>query len=262
MLSLTKLILEIFDKNTTNKIKIGKSVLYGVVHGEYVQVTKDQYSVFKQELQSVNGQTFYEGPIGHEGITQQLLNKMGIKISAKSWEPSDDMLTGTAKIGRLVAGWWNQTLDDAVGLKNIKQEWERTGVSTSEPIEVAFKASVGNDVFEYLLNNFTDYSDKGRYSKEDFINALSQQAFNEDGSPTKALETFNLAGHDQVFPEDNNLPPGKLKKVEQAFSIFRDKHLIDMMKNTPGVYFAGSGHLDTISNIFLIKQQKSLQVGK
>lgn len=248
MILLTTLIRESMD--ITNKIRVGNSTLYGVVHGEQVQIKEKDYKALEAELSTVNGVTFYEGPEGHEPITKKLLkNFPTMNITSASWEPDESSLTGTAKVGSAVAGWWNQTLDDAVGLDNIKSAWEKTGLPMTSLIGDVFKASVGQDVFDYIINNFTDYSEEGRYSTQDFIDSLKQKGFDENGNPTEALETFNLAGHDQVFPEDNGLTPGKLKSSEQAFNLFRDRYLLNMMKKTPGVYFAGEGHITNIKNI-------------
>jgi hypothetical protein len=96
------------------------------------------------------------------------------------------------------------------------------------------------------MSGFTDYSERGRYSKEDFLNTLNTRGFDDSGNVTDALKDFNAAGHDQVFPEDNNLPFGSLKKGEQAFNRYRDEHLVNTMKTTRGIYFAGFGHLDNL----------------
>lgn len=247
MILLTTLICE---SSVTNKIRVGNSTLYGVIHGEQVQIKEKDYKTLEAELSVVNGKTFYEGPVGHEKVTQQLLNKFpSTDITSTSWEPDEKLLTGKAKVGNAVAGWWNQTLDDAVGLDNIKSAWKKTGLPTTSLIGDVFKASVGPQVFNYIINNFTDYSGEGRYSKTDFISSLNEKGFDESENPTEALKTFNLAGHDQVFPEDNNLNPGTLKSVEQSFNLFRDRYLLNMMKKTPGVYFAGDGHITNIKNI-------------
>ena len=248
MILLSKIIRELFENTNTNKIKIGNSVLYGVVHGERVQIKDTDRSVLKQELESVNGVTFYEGPKGHEPIVQKLLDTFGLDISSESWEPNDDELTGNARIGKLLAGWWNQTLEDKVGLTNLKDAWTRTNLPLTAKIGDVFKKSVGENEFTFIIKNFTDYSDKGRYSTKDFIDSLNQSGFDEKGNPTEALKTFNLAGHDQVFPEDNDLPIGKLKKAEIEFNSFRDKHLINQMKQVSGIYFAGEGHISNIKN--------------
>ncbi len=248
MILLTTLICE--SANITNKIRVGSSILYGVVHGERVQIKEKDYKGLETELSAADGATFYEGPIGHELVTKKLLKKFPtINITSTSWEPDEKLFTGKAKVGSAVAGWWNQTLEDAVGLENIKSAWKKTGLPTTSLIGDVFKTSVGQEVFDYIINNFTDYSKEGRYSKQDFINSLKQKGFDENGNPTEALETFNLAGHDQVFPKDNDLTPGKLKSSEQAFNLFRDKYLLNMMKKTPGVYFAGEDHITNIKNI-------------
>jgi hypothetical protein len=235
----------------TNKIQIGKSILYGAIHGSHIELSVNDYDTFAEELKSRNYFTFFEGP-SHEPITKELFSLClprtevsQIISKAKSWEPPENKFTDNSAIGRLVAGWWNQTFDDAVGLENLKNEWMKTGVSLDKTIKEAFSKSVGN-LYQTILDNFTGYEAYGRYSKQAFLNTLGERAFDDAGNFTDALYDFNQAGHDQVFPEDNNLPYGKLKESEQSFNKERDLHLIEEMKTTAGVYFAGSGHLDNL----------------
>jgi hypothetical protein len=238
----------------TNKISIGRSVLYGAVHGNHIQIRIDDYDVLVKELQSVNYNTFYEGPY-HEPITTELFSLFlspaevsRIQSNATSWEPSDDTFGDADLIGKLVAGWWNQTIADGQGLPNLKNAWADSGVPFTATIKEAFEASVGSS-YQLILDNFKGYERQKRYSRQDFLNILNERGFNDDGTPTDALIDFNEAGHDQVFPEDNGLPPGPIKKSEMSFNRKRDLHLIEMMKTKPGIYFAGAGHLDNIRTI-------------
>lgn len=248
------------DAPGTNKIKLSNgSVLYGVVHGQHVQLrnTEEEQNTFIAELDNVGGTTFYEGLEGHEEITTELLHMLYNKssIQAESWEPSIDTImnkSDNAAIGNLVAGWWNQSItQDSDGgktaINNIKSVWSKTGVSFDSTIGEAFRAATGR-YYDIILDNFTSYSDRGRYSTEEFVATLSQRGFN-GGVPTEALRDFNAAGHDQVFPEDNKLRPGPLKKTEQEFNLLRDEHLLNMMRTVRGMYFAGDGHIDNIKKL-------------
>lgn len=235
----------------TNKIKIGNSILYGVVHGNHVEVSVEDYDTFGEELNRI-GNTFYEGSTGHELVTQQLMElTIGKVLSGKSWEP--ESIPDSGKIGEAVAGWWNQSITEdndggVIAITNIRDAWTKTGLGFDVTIGQAFKASV-RDLYSSILKGFKSYNQYGRYSKTNFLNTLNQRGFDDNGNATEALKDFNSAGHDQVFPEDNNLPPGPLKKGEQAFNLYRDEHLINLMETQTGIYFSGSGHLDNIHKI-------------
>lgn len=56
--------------NKTNKIIIGNSVLYGVVHGSHVELKTTEQDAFAKALRNLP--TFYEGPKGHEPVTMEL----------------------------------------------------------------------------------------------------------------------------------------------------------------------------------------------
>jgi hypothetical protein len=212
----------------------------------------DDYDSLESQLRYRNYVTFFEGGESHETVTQEVLklclskNKFNEVMSkSKSWEPPDTAVGDAELIGKLVAGWWNQTIADGQGLPNLKNAWRDSGVAFNEPIGKAFKASVGS-AHQLILDKFTGYEKKGRYSKQDFIDTLAQRGFDDSENYTEALVDFNEAGHDQVFPEDSNLPPGPIKESEAAFNRARDLHLIELMKTTPGIYFAGDGHLDNL----------------
>jgi hypothetical protein len=247
----------IFEQDyETKKVKVGQSVLYGVEHRKYVFINSKDFHKLASELKRVDYSTYYEGP-SHEEPTKKLLELFDpdkkYLAKAESWEPPLKDFSGMAEVGLVVAGWWNQTIDDGTGLPNIKSVWKETGLSFDRTtIGEAFRKSVGNH-YQFILNNFTDYSEYGRYSKSEFVATLDKLGFDDDGNPTESLWDFNQAGHDQVFPEDNNLPDGNFKKSEYAFNRIRDLHLINLMKTNTGVFFAGHSHLDYIKEI--IKEQ-------
>jgi hypothetical protein len=237
----------------TKKIQIGNSVLYGVSHGNYVFVHENDWDDLENELLSKNA-TFFEGTAGHEKPVEELISYLIGKTTdtSDSWEPSDDVFGDAELIGKLVSGWWNQTIADGQGLSNLINAWRKSGVAFNETIGNAFKASVGSS-YQLILDNFQGYEENGRYSKEAFIDTLNKRGFADDKGKqyTEDLVDFNEAGHDQVFPEDQEppLPPGPIKNSEAAFNRTRDLHLIEMMKTTPGIYFAGDGHVDNLRNM-------------
>jgi hypothetical protein len=231
----------------TNKLQIKNSILYGVNHGSHVEIRVDEYDTLARQLTAVNGLVYHEGT-KIEPVVKELIELLHPNIIMQSWEPPAKNFSNIAAAGELVAGWWNQTFDDEVGFSNIKDAWVASGKPFTATIGEAFFASVGGN-YQLILDNFTDYSTFGRYSKQDFLNTLNEKGFNADGSYTEALYDFNQAGHDQVFPEDSGLPPGNLKSAEQAFNLERDNYIIHLMKNNNAVFFAGSGHLDNIRKL-------------
>lgn len=245
------------DAPGSKKIRLDNgSVLYGVVHGQYVEIAFSEYDLFATELESVGNKTFHEGPdgLGHEDVVKELMRiTVGTELVGTSWEPPKESIVDLAKIGSLVAGWWNETFDAdgrGQGFINLKSEWNKWGFSLTTSIGDAFAVAMGSS-YNTIIDNFTGYEEFGRYSKFDFLATLTQRAFDDKGNPTEALYDFNQAGHDQVFPEDQDppLPPGKLKAVEQEFNLARDKYLLEKMRRDRGVYFAGSGHIDNIRKL-------------
>jgi hypothetical protein len=246
----------IFEQDyETKKVKVGQSVLYGVDHGKYVFINSKDFHKLASELKRVDYSTYYEGP-SHEEPTKKLLELFDpdkkYLAKAESWEPPLEDFSGMAEIGLVLAGWWNQTIDDGTGLPNIKSVWGKTGLSLDgTTIGEAFRKSVGSH-YQTIINNFTDYSAYGRYSKNEFMLTLDEVGFDSAGNSTDALKKFNEAGHDQVFPEDAegfNLPPGKLHATQASLNRARDLHLIKLMKNNPGIYFAGYSHVDLVKEI-------------
>lgn len=251
------------NSNTTKTEKhtVGMSAVYGVTHSEkegFVHLLPKDYPTFAQELASVGYRTFFEGPSGHERSTLELFDLLEIKniITARSWEPSNEEFVSIRNelgydeaftaLGAKVAGWFNQTIDDGQGLPNMMSEWRKTGEPLTEKIGNVFRKSVGEVTYNLFLEHFTEYS--GRFSRRELTRYLDQPGFDANGNYTEALKEFNEAGHDQVFPEDEGLPFGKLKESEQNFNRIRRVHLKRMMQKNPGVYFIGIGHIDELRN--------------
>jgi hypothetical protein len=265
----------------TNKLIIGTSILYGVEHGSHVQLAIDDYDVFTKELKSINN-TFYEGPTGHESVTQELMKLAIAKIlSGESWEPSTEQFNeiaiqlndaeGLGNVGGNIAGWWNQWIrGDTDGGKtatnNIKSAWSKVDPTFETTIRDAFSRSVRD--ISLIERKWKTYKYQGKTYDWSYVSGLLDRAgWNISGigekkvvTPTQALIEFNEAGHFQVFPEDNTwnmetkkldgyYEEGELFEVQSMFNKIRDIHLVNMMNTARGIYFAGSGHLDNLRNM-------------
>jgi hypothetical protein len=206
-----------------------------------------------------NNNTYFEGNhdgAGHEDPTKTLLSYIiGNKYSSKTWEPDENQFEKIRKelmydkdftdLGQKVAGWFNQTFEDGQGGPNLKKAWDNTSANPTDKIGDVFKKSVGETTYNLFLQNFTEY----RISKQTFITMLKQPGYDKNGNPTTALEIVNLAGHDQLFPEDANLPADKLKQSEINFNTIRRTQLIRTMQNQAGVYFVGWGHIEELEKM-------------
>lgn len=259
------------DALKTNKITIGNSVLYGMNHGKHIELSIDDYDKFHDQLQSVGGQIFFEGPTGGDDlpIIEEVINSMYVgTIKKASWEPPPEEFAKRGDFGKLggiggtVAGWWNQWIrgDDDGGITataNIKSEWAKVDPSFSMTIGEVFGKSMGGNLSS-LRSKWKTYNYGGNeYTAEYVFGTLFSQRGWQGGKPTRALEEFNEAGHFQVFPEDSawdtktkkfdgNYEEGELFEAQHAFNKIRDEYLIFKMETNPGIYFAGSGHLDNI----------------
>jgi hypothetical protein len=243
----------------TKKVKIGNSVAYGVEHTKFVYVNYEDYATLYNELTLNNNNTYFEGnsdEADHEAPTKTLLSYIiGNKYSSKTWDPDENQFEEIRKelmydkdftdLGQKFAGWFNQTFDDGQGGPNVKGEWDRTSANPTDKIGDVLKKSVGQTTYNLFLENFTEY----RISKQTFITMLNQPGYDTNGNPTTALEIVNLAGHDQLFPEDANLPADKLKQSEINFNNIRRTHLIRTMQNQAGVYFVGWGHIEELEKM-------------
>jgi hypothetical protein len=243
----------------TKKVKIGNSVAYGVEHTKFVYVNYEDYATLYNELTLTNNNTYFEGNFegaGHEDPTKTLLSYIiGNKYSSKTWDPDENQFEEIRKelmydkdftdLATKLAGWFGQTFDDGQGGPNLKGEWDKTSANPTDKIGDVFKKSVGETTYNLFLENFTEY----RISKQTFITMLNQPGYDTNGNPTTALEIVNLAGHDHLFPEDANLPAGKLKQSEIYFNTIRRTHLIRTMQNQAGVYFVGWGHIEELEKM-------------
>lgn len=233
----------------TNKIKMSNgSVLYGVVHGAYVEILPEHYDELEQELVRVGGNTFYEGPVGHEEVTKELLKYVYDKdsITATSWEPTlrEDVSGDLYRVTELFGGGsdtlWGQIKDIVAergiatdktllevlaagsGQKSGMNNWWSEKVATKEQI---MELSSLSGVNTAILNRPYD-----TISKSEFVNFhLEVQK--------RAFASYEGKDYEQFIDSP-------IERKTTLISRIRQRNLYKLMRSTPAIYFAGASHVD------------------
>lgn len=225
----------------TIKYTKGNSVLYGVTHGQYVNISQDDYDVLYEELHKTSYTTYFEGAYGHEEITQVLLKLIlgNAVYKESSWEPPHDpnLYLVTELFGAEADASWNN-INRGVKEDNID-------VSGKRLIDVVAETSaywsdrkdrpytVGE--IQALLN--TAKGDTSIYS--DLFSEISKERFLKF---QKRMMIQAFASYEGKRGEQFVGSPLEIK--QKAVTAYRQTHLKNMMQTKPGVYFAGLGHVE------------------
>jgi hypothetical protein len=247
----------------TNKISLSNgSVLYGVDHANHVQLLPKEYETFKNELLSVNGNTFYEGPSGHEDVTIDLISFLyNGKIKSKSWEPefSDDIYDRLYKVTELFGSnsdpLWKEInsiiQEREISLKN-KELKDKTLVEIiSETSGPASKKTASKKQSSWS---------RAKHSTNDIeslvkLSGVDSSILNKNFSSVTKSDFIEFHGEAQrrAFAqyegEDYEKFIGSgIQKKATLVSRVRQRHLYKLMRKTPGIYFAGDSHVYDMEN--------------
>lgn len=241
----------------TNKLVLSNgSVLYGVVHGSYVEILPEDYDDLQRELEYVRGRTFYEGGDGHENVTKDLLKYLyKNSIKAESWEPvlREDVSAELYRVTELFGGGsdvlWKQlqsiVKDRDIPAKNMtlvevmavssgpapagKTEWWTSGKTTEQQIRELVKLSGVNDS---LLDKPYD-----TVSKSEFI--------------TFHLEIQRRAFASYEGDEYKEFVGSAIERKTTLISRIRQRSLYKLMRKIPAIYFAGTSHVDDLKRFII-----------
>lgn len=224
----------------TNKIILGNSVLYGINHGKYVELLSEEYDLFVQELTAVGGHTYYEGPIGHENVTEELIKLTGYtgpRPPASSWEPTIENKETARKLYRITEifgpsteTFWEQlnTIEgkNELTLVAVIEKWSNNRHSQTEIRELVELAKYPTT----LLDTPFKETDKATFRK--FHEDLQLRAFPE-------------------YEGDAGKPflGSPFQRKQELVSRIRRSSLIKNMKENPGIYFAGFSHVDKLKSM-------------
>jgi hypothetical protein len=245
-----------YDASYTLKFSYYNSVVYGVVHHDHVMVKSDDFHILTNEIKNVKYQTYYEGEM-HDNPTIQLLNLIDVnqyyKSKAKTWEPphNPDLYLVTELFGGEGDYLWSQ-INDAIGERNLD-------TSNMTVIDVLTETSIrrpGSKDTSYWSGGSTKY-------KVDDITDLLQ-----DSTIPSATSVFYkkfkdvtsdefIKAHKKIFIEvfagyegrrGKEFVGSKMEAREKQITTYRQEHLLEMMKEHPGVYFAGLSHVEDFIN--------------
>lgn len=232
----------------TNKVQIGNSVLYGVEHNQYVQISIDDYDTLEMELNRVNNQTFYEGLTGHEDVTLEVIKAViGTELVGESWdinmESGEDELRTILPLfgpafeeggkgifpnvqrklsGKILTG--NETLMQVLLMADGSGGW----INNASETNIKKIISMARPDTQTQLNNYL----YGPYTKENF------KKFHEIG------QKYAFADYEDGLGE--YYKGADITQLQIVANKMRDERLINFMKTRSGIYFAGSSHLDNI----------------
>ena len=245
-----------YDPPYTVKFSHHKSVLYGVVHHSHVMVKADDFHILIQEIEDVNYQTYYEGEV-HESPTIQLLNLVDVnqyyKSKAKTWEPPyDQNLYLITELfggdGKVLWGYIN----DAITERNLD-------TSNMTVIDVLSETSVrrrGSQDVSYwsggsVKHTVDDITDLLQESTIPSATSVFYKKFDEVTSDEfinahKKILIESFASYEGR--EGKEFVGSKMEIRQKQITVYRQKHLLEMMKEHPGVYFAGLSHVEDFIN--------------
>lgn len=236
----------------TRKLEIGNSVLYGVKHGSYVYVHENDWDELESELRSKKA-TFYEGTEGHEKPVKELIQYLIGKTAytSDSWENPD---AEEAPVLNLFGGETDTIIDQIRSIMrgkkysgrvvdilastsgrhpNNKASWGANKLTADEIIKISKLApSLDTTLLEKMVT-----------SREEFENvfipfhkAAAEYAFGKDFRREKPEESWF----------GKFVPKTELETITKKANLMRDVYLVKMMRERPGVYFAGEGHIDLV----------------
>jgi hypothetical protein len=215
-------------------IIIGNSVLYGVKHGDYVEVVPDEYDMVLKELTGVGGKIYYEGqappPSGDWPVIDQLINLVDYTgtIQHASWEPiindmelANRLYMITDIFGSDSSTLWEQLQSTSKGNTLVEKIVFRSEQKYSKE-EIIQLVNLANYPTTMLNNNFNTI-EKSDFLK--FHETLQNRAFADYGLTEEVTE---------------------FTKKQQLITDIRQQSLINSMRKSPGVYFAGLSHVDKL----------------
>jgi hypothetical protein len=253
----------------TRKVHVGNSVLYGVAHGNHVFVHENDWDTLESELLSKRA-TFYEGYDGHEAPVEELIHYLigNTAYTSNSWDIDD------APILSLFGGDTDTILEQ---IRDIMEERELTYSGRVVDILANTSGRVpgngsswganklsANDIIKIInLGKPTKEMVKGAVALDAtplYINVTSQEEFENIFRP------FHMVTQKYAFakdwrkdkPEVNHVGEfvarTPLEILARNANLERDVYLVKLMKETPGVYFAGEGHIHLVRLVIRAQQ--------
>jgi hypothetical protein len=254
----------------TKRIYIGNSVLYGCAHGSYVFVHERDWDTLENEINSKKA-TYYEGTTGHEKPVQELLQY----LVGKTGYTSDTWENVNAKEDPVLPLFGGDTETIIEQIRGIVKE--RKLKYSGKVVDILASTS------GYIPNGNTWWgSDKlsAREIKniaklgEPYLNTSPlDKIVNSREEFEKIYEEFHANAQKYAFAKDQRKPKPEVGWKGEATprteleirarnaNLVRDVYLVKLMKEKPGVYFAGEGHVDLVRLVYRA-QQKGIDLSK
>jgi hypothetical protein len=239
----------------TKKLTIGSSILYGVVHEKYVEVSISYYPTIISEIKSKDYKIFYEGVVDvkPEPIVMEFFDILEVydetfdksKLQFESWDINTQ--TGIDELTTILPLFGSDT---SAFVENVKK-----GIDDSQSTQG-----------KTLLDVLDMSAKKGFWISKTAVKENIQKVVNMAPSSVAAqlnnflnqpysdasLEEFHMLGQRYAFAdwEKPEIPRGTdIDNLQKTANLMRDKNLKKNMETKPGVYFAGSGHIELVKKL-------------
>lgn len=248
----------------TRKLKIGQSVLYGMAHGSYVYVNNRDLNQLAMEIVSRGYKTYFEGPGEHEDPTQYLLDYLigPGKYKSNSWDidlgseeyvlslfggGGSTLFSGVLEVMKERKIFFGQTLvtllSKTSGRGLTGSYWGSHEISENN-IKKIVSSLRESDVNIGVLNMIINNEDELKRHLVPFVDAVQKYAFAEDWRLSRKAQS---SAEEDYHGEE--VPSFEIEELQKSANRKRDKHLLFLMRNNPGVYFAGEGHIRLVQEL-------------
>jgi len=235
----------------TNKLIVDDSILYGVNHDNYVEVSMDHYSTIIREIKERGYKIYYEGvrESKPEPIVLEFLDVLETfddtfdtsKLKFESWDI--DMEAGVDELTTILPLFGPGFSDFK---KNIQKGIGKQSTDGKTLMDVLVMSTGGwiRNVSPEVIERTISLAPT---SVRDTLSTYLSSEYDE-----KTLKKFHALGQTYAFAnfEGPDIEKGtEIEKVQIIANEMRDKRLKHFMKTKPGVYFAGSGHISLVKKL-------------
>lgn len=237
----------------TSKLIVGNSILYGVNHGNYVEVSINQYPIIIDEIKSRNYKIFYEGieSAVPEPIVLELFDILETfdetfdksQLKFESWDIN--MQTGIDELTTILPLFGPGFNDFTENIqKGIVESIE--GKTLLDVLEMSARNGgwISKTADTENIKKVVAMAPSNISSK---LNGYLNSEYSE-----KNLKDFHTLGQQYAFADFEGLEIPKdteIVKTQQRANRMRDVRLKSFMEKTVGVYFAGSGHIRLVKKL-------------
>jgi len=236
----------------TKKLVVGDSVLYGVQHGSHVEVSINHYSNIIDEIRNKNYQIFYEGIRDKpETVILELFDILETfdasfdksQLKFESWDI--DVESGKTEYSTILPLFGPSFSDFKINVEKGVGNGSTEGKTLLDVLIMSAKP--GGWVSSASPDNIKNIVSMAPTQISSQLNSYLNQNYSID-----TFKKFHNLGQQYAFANFEGPEIEKntsIEKLQRQVNLDRDISLKTYMETKPGVYFAGSGHIDLVKKL-------------